>query len=709
MKKEGLSIFLISVHGLIRKSDLELGRDSDTGGQIKYVIELIQCLSKSSQVKQVSLLTRLIQDPKVSYIYSQARENLNSKAKIVRFHFGPKRYLRKEVLWPYLDDFVDQVIQYIRQESFPDIIHAHYADAGYVGSRLSRLLGIPLIYTGHSLGRVKKKNLLKQGLTLESIEKQFNFNQRIEAEEITLDTASKVIVSSKQEMEEQYSLYDNYNPKQMVLIQPGIMLDQFYPPGKDWDSRKIEEDLSYFLKDTSKSLILSISRPDFKKNIQTLIEAYGSHKKLKEHANLVIITGNRKDIKSMEKNSREVMVEILLLIDYYNLYGNVAYPKGHDLEDIPNFYRLTCQKKGVFINPALNEPFGLTLIEASASGLPILATKYGGAKEIIQCCENGLLIDPLNKAEIGESLYKILTDQCLWEGYSDRGTKKVRRYFSWGSHIKKYIEEIYKILENPSLQNRGKSVHRRLVTAKYFLICDIDNTLIGDRVSLEKLIEKLKKTKSKVSFGIATGRSIESSLEAIEIWKIPMPDVLITSVGSEIYYGPNIIEESHWDRHIRHRWFPDSIRGVLDGLSGLVLQGEENQKKHKISYFIDPEKAPSIRKIKSLLRQNQLSVNVIYSCNQYLDILPIRASKGLALRYFAMRWGLLLDHILVAGDSGNDIEMLKGQTWAIVVGNYIDRLDKLKFLPNIYFAKGHYAEGILEGIKYYEFFPDDLE
>jgi len=56
---------------------------------------------------------------------------------------------------------------------------------------------------------------------------------------------------------------------------------------------------------------------------------------------------------------------------------------------------------------------------------------------------------------------------------------------------------------------------------------------------------------------------------------------------------------------------------------------------------------------------------------------------------------------MVAGDSGNDIEMLIGDTRAIVVGNYSPELASLREQEQIYFAEGHYAAGIIEGLNHY--------
>jgi sucrose-phosphate synthase len=73
--------------------------------------------------------------------------------------------------------------------------------------------------------------------------------------------------------------------------------------------------------------------------------------------------GNRDDIDQMSGSNGMVLTTALKLIDKYDLYGQVAYPKHHKQFDVPEIYRLAAKTKGVFINPALVEPFGLTLIE----------------------------------------------------------------------------------------------------------------------------------------------------------------------------------------------------------------------------------------------------------------------------------------------------------------------------------------------------------
>jgi sucrose-phosphate synthase len=96
---------------------------------------------------------------------------------------------------------------------------------------------------------------------------------------------------------------------------------------------------------------------------------------------------------------------------------------------------------------------------------------------------------------------------------------------------------------------------------------------------------------------------------------------------------------------------------------------------------------------------------VIASFGQYLDILPIRASKGLALRYVADRLEISLDHILAAGGSGADEDMMRGNTLAVVVANrHEEELSHLEDAERIYYARQAHALGILEAIDHFDFF-----
>ena len=103
---KGLYIQLYCIHGLLRGHDLELGRDADTGGQTKYVLELAVELSKNPRVEKIEILTRRIKDKNVSPDYSVPVEKVNDKLNIVRIRCGGGKYIRKELLWNHLEEFV---------------------------------------------------------------------------------------------------------------------------------------------------------------------------------------------------------------------------------------------------------------------------------------------------------------------------------------------------------------------------------------------------------------------------------------------------------------------------------------------------------------------------------------------------------------------------------------------------------------------------
>ena len=246
-----------------------------------------------------------------------------------------------------------------------------------------------------------------------------------------------------------------------------------------------------------------------------------------------------------------------------------------------------------------------------------------------------------------------------------------------------------------------------MALADRLLVCDIDNTLIGDREALAELLEWLDAHRDRIAFGIATGRVLESALSVLEEWDVPMPDVLITAVGSEIHYGrPELVMDRNWSRTIDHRWDRDGLRECLAEVPGIRLQPAEDQRAYKLSYFVDQSAWPGTRVIRRRLQGRGLAASLIYSHQEFLDLLPVRASKGRAVQYLARRWGLSLDDVLVAGDSGNDADMLRSGALGVVVKNHSSELRYLQGRHRIIFAASSYARGILEGIERHGLVPE---
>ncbi|WP_240754614.1 HAD-IIB family hydrolase [Parasulfuritortus cantonensis] len=697
---------MLSIHGLIRSHDLELGRDADTGGQTLYVVELARALAACPGVARVDLVTRRVLDGQVSPDYSAPVEPLAGNARIVRIDAGPEGYLAKESLWDHLDSFADNTLSFLRAEGrLPDLVHSHYADAGYVGKRLAAQLGVPLVHTGHSLGRVKRRRLFAAGLKHDVIEARYQMGRRVEAEEDTLAAAELVIASTADEVEEQYGLYDHYQPGQMRVIPPGVDLARFKPPDGGERAEPIAGEVARFLREPDKPLVLAISRPDERKNIATLVQAYGSSAELQEKANLVVVAGNRDDVRDLDGGAQAVLGNLLLDIDRYDLYGRIAYPKHHRRDEVPVLYRLAASSGGVFINPALTEPFGLTLIEAAASGLPIVATADGGPRDIVANCRNGYLVDPLDGDAIVAALLEVIDDPDSRRRLAQQGLEGVQRHYSWTAHAEAYLAAVRPLLEggtapaHPVLRRRPRLYHDRAI------FTDLDQNLLGDPASLADFVRVVRANRKCASFGIVTGRSLESALKVMRRHGIPMPDVLISSLGTAIHYAPEYQEDKAWSRHIDHLWTPRAVRAVLDELPGLKRQGKEEQTGFKVSYFIDPQVAPPLETINSLLHQAEQTVNVSLAFGQFLDVTPVRASKGMALRWFTHQWGIPLEHVLAAGGSGADEDMMRGNTLAVVVANrHHEELSKLADVERIYFAQAGYARGILEAIEHYDFY-----
>ncbi len=722
MSEKGLHIHMFSIHGLLRSDNLELGYDADTGGQIKYVIELCKALAENEQIRQVDLFTRLIDDKSYSDDYSLPIEKISDDFRIVRIQCGGKKYIRKELLWPFMDEFVDKAIKFIREEKgMPDVFHGHYPDAGYVAKELARFFGRPFIYTGHSLGRSKKVRLLGEGIDINDMNRRLKIDYRINKEETILKVANLVITSTNQEIEEQYGQYKNRTLSEYKVIPPGIGIEKFHPFYHDEspDEERREEalfakesltsEMNRFFQHPDKPIILTLCRPDKRKNIEGLVKAYGEDYDLQAMANLAVFAGIRKDIALKEDTERAVLTQMLLLMDKYNLYGKMAIPKKHDFEhEVPELYRIVAQKRGVFVNPALTEPFGLTLLEALASGLPVVTTNDGGPQDIIKNCKGGFLVDPKDTTGISEAIKKVIAHQDTWNKLSKNGILNTRKYYTWKNHVNVYVQKIKMLCKEYEMSDikvgyRGPSIGERLAGLTYMLVTDIDNTLLGGKTKdLRELIRILEENKEFLGFGVATGRVFDSALQVLKANGIMMPDIIISAVGSQISYGKSLHNDQGWDTHISKNWNRELIVSRLEKINFIRMQEEDVQMPCKVSYNMNPGK-DRLAKIHHVLTQNRCQYTLIYSHRKYLDILPYRASKGKALRYLSYKWGIPLKNFLICGDSGNDEEMLKGEPSGVIVGNYSPELENLKSRKHIYFAKRSYAGGIIEGIKHYNF------
>ncbi len=716
MKK--FRILIINLHGLLKGSGLEIGRDADNGGQTRYVFELAEYLSRDRHIAHVHLMTRLIDDPQLSDEYSLPIEIVNDKLDIRRIAFAGKKYRLKEDLWDHLDQFVANAHKHLKKYNIlPDFIHSHYADAGYASCELASLLKVPFAHTGHSLGIAKKEKLEAMGLSKDEGEKKFKFSKRIAAEDETLKRARFIVTSTSQELET-YEKYSNYSAATFKILAPGTDTEKFIPYYQTYPDQDVPEEelqrkywvadyIEKFLANPNKPGILSLSRPDRRKNLHTLIEAYGKDKELQSLANLIIFAGIRKDIEKMPESEREVLIEILLLMDKYNLYGKLAIPKKHDVEnEVATIYRYCAEKRGVFVNLTLHENFGLTLIEAGSTGLPVVATKNGGPSEIIPKCKNGVLVDPLNYSQINQAIKRILTDEEKWKDYSNQGIINVQKHYSWGNHVKTYVKWVREAVESHEKTVEDSRVKLKGI-AKLFA-SDIDGTLISeehDHAGLEELITLINSRPADLAIALASGRSIDLVLKVIEEFQLPLPDFLVCAVGSQIYYRHNddFRLDRGWSSYLDKDWNRQEILRRLRSLDWLDLQEDEAQNPHKVSYYIKDETFKS-EQFDAVLGKYRSMISVIYSHNLFLDILPRRASKGKALKYICRKWSIPSHDLYTAGDSGNDLDMLVGSGKGIIVSNHAPELRDIPTRKNLFRSTKPAAAGILEGLRHYGIF-----
>jgi len=706
-----LYLLHLHLHGLFRGRNLELGRDADTGGQTLYVLELVKALASQEDVERVEVITRLIEDRRVSNDYSRGEETIVPGCQIVRLPFGPRRYLRKELLWPHLDELADELTQHIcRRGQRPHWIHAHYADAGYVGALVSRRLEIPLLFTGHSLGREKLRRLLGTGQTRAQIEKTYAMSLRIDAEELALAQSRLVVTSTRQEATDQYARYGHFHPELASVIAPGVDLERFRPAGDgDPPPTELEALLGQFLRQPQRPPVLALSRADRRKNIPALVAAFGSSERLRRQGNLILLMGVRQDIRKAEREQREVFQQVLELVDHHNLYGQVAYPKQLSGDQVPLLYRWAAQRGGVFVNPALTEPFGLTLLEAAASGLPVVATDDGGPRDILSRCQNGLLADVTNIDQLRTAIERLLGQRHRWRTFAQNGLEAVQRHYSWTAHARRYLSLGSDILKDFSLPRPmlpmapSPGVAPRL--GRRLLYCDLDSALAqAQTASLQALKERLQNPGSHTSFGILTGVGPQEAKEQLAAMELPPADVWICRNGTDIFYGPEQDQDLLWRDHIREGWNRGALENAMAEFQDcLTTQPPSQQSEYKLSYWLNKEDLSLVAAIRQAICEQRLQAQVVLVNHVFLDLLPFSAGRPDAIRHVALLQGIPLERVLVAAGQHGDGEVLRGLPLGVVLANHDSSLDELRHQRSVFFARRDQAWGILEGIDHYRF------
>ena len=210
----------IALQGCLRLANVAYGVNADTGGHIKYLLELAKASAVDPDVTHIDIVTRGFLDDRLGDAYAPDAGEVSGKLRLVRLADREAAYLPKEQLWRQHDALCDAFLTFLGScGELPDLIHAHYADGGILARAAKERFGIPYIFTAHSLGAVKRQ---ANGSRTDD-----DIVRRIAIEERALEAADAVVASSRDEAEAQYAHYDGIDSGRIRVIPPGCVLDRF--------------------------------------------------------------------------------------------------------------------------------------------------------------------------------------------------------------------------------------------------------------------------------------------------------------------------------------------------------------------------------------------------------------------------------------------------------------------------------------------------
>ncbi|MGK7379041.1 HAD-IIB family hydrolase [Planococcus sp. 1R117A] len=228
--------------------------------------------------------------------------------------------------------------------------------------------------------------------------------------------------------------------------------------------------------------------------------------------------------------------------------------------------------------------------------------------------------------------------------------------------------------------------------AKHILATDLDGTLVGDPESLQQLLKFYDEQVYDVSLIYITGRYCDSALSLIETENLPIPDILVTDVGTSIYIGEKFEKDLEWEKRMKENWMPDEIDALASSIPGLTKQPMILE--NRCSYYVS--EIQPVEEFKRKLAVSAIPHKLIFSGGKDVDIVPKGSGKGQALQYILKKYNIKDPNLLVAGDSGNDLEMLTLGFPSVIVGNAQPELLESEAHPMIFRAKKGFAGGIHE-------------
>lgn len=238
------------------------------------------------------------------------------------------------------------------------------------------------------------------------------------------------------------------------------------------------------------------------------------------------------------------------------------------------------------------------------------------------------------------------------------------------------------------------------------LSLDIDNTLINEQSLDGKFGEYwnngLQENRPLLCYN--TGRLLDDTLGLVKDNVLPKPHYIISGVGTNIFDVREKRVVKEFSEILEEGWDIDRVQQIVNQLPfSIEKQPAHFQHAYKQSYFFENASPKDVDYIEQLFRETDLEVNIIYSSNKFLDVLPKWANKGNALSWLLRYLEIQTEQVLVAGDSGNDNTMfaLSGVR-GIVVGNAQQELYNFTKHMDVYHAEAAFSEGLIEGLKFYK-------
>ncbi len=468
-----MHIIFLNPQGNFDEQDSHLTEHADFGGQLVYVKEISMALVEQYPDLKVDIITRRFKGDGWSSEFGEEISyypDISHRLRIVRIPCGGDSFLRKELLWQHIPEWVGNIIRFYGKQ-LPDYATAHYGDGGYAAVLLKKKTGIPFTFTGHSLGAQKLDKLYKKEPDFNKIDKWYHFSRRIQAERLSLQYADTIVTSTDMERYKQYShplYHDAVNVKdngKFAVIPPGVNTNLFNRKvdGKDRALfRRIEKEGG----EAKKPCIILSSRLDDKKNHISAVRAYAESKELQQKASLGIFIRGMKnpyeEVRRLPEKERIILQSIIDEIDSHHLRDKVFFLDLNSQKELAGAYKYFALKHSVFVLTAFYEPFGLAPIEAGACGLVPVTTKNGGPGDIFKN-DMGILVDPADTEDITRGITKALEN---YEEYAGKVIRLVKEKYTWA----KTAEGYYRVISGASGNSHEKEFDLPELDAKDLIL-----------------------------------------------------------------------------------------------------------------------------------------------------------------------------------------------------------------------------------------------